>query len=166
MESSQARGVPIFRPQIFPSGASGSDCRQTLGPSTGSSASTYAPKRVHGSPSEGEVQAVYSVGMAASRASAANETLEPLEDWFRASLPTRKKALKQSLERIQRMDASLHAWVQVLPQPQIGDGPLSGIPFGVKDVIDTRNLVTEYGSPIYQGRHGSADAPSSAAYGP
>jgi len=40
----------------------------------------------------------------------------------------------------------------------MADGPLSGIPFGVKDIIETRNLVTEYGSPIYKGRHGDADA--------
>jgi len=28
----------------------------------------------------------------------------------------------------------------------------------VKDIIETQNLVTEYGSPIYKGRHGTADA--------
>jgi len=81
-----------------------------------------------------------------------------LEEWLRADRETRRQALELCLERIGRMDPSIHAWVQVLPQPQTGDGPLSGIPFGVKDVIETRNLVTEYGSPIYKGRHGSADA--------
>jgi Asp-tRNA(Asn)/Glu-tRNA(Gln) amidotransferase A subunit family amidase len=81
-----------------------------------------------------------------------------LKEWLRADRETRRQALELCLERIGRMDSSIHAWVQVLPQPQIGDGPLSGIPFGVKDVIETMNLVTEYGSPIYKGRHGSADA--------
>ena len=37
-------------------------------------------------------------------------------------------------------------------------GPLSGIPFGAKDIIDTRGLVTEYGSAIYRGRVGVEDA--------
>src|SRR5262249_36779951 len=32
------------------------------------------------------------------------------------------------------------------------------IPFGVKDVIETEGLATEYGSPIYKGRIGAADA--------
>jgi Asp-tRNA(Asn)/Glu-tRNA(Gln) amidotransferase A subunit family amidase len=84
--------------------------------------------------------------------------LERLEDWFDAAPETRRKALDLCLESIARLDPSIHAWVQVLPQPQIGDGPLSGIPFGVKDSIETKNLVTEYGSPIYRGRYGSADA--------
>src|ERR1700704_171900 len=56
------------------------------------------------------------------------------------------------------MDPSIHAWVQVLPQRSTGNGKLSGIPFGVKDIIETRGLATEYGSPIYKGRIGTADA--------
>jgi Asp-tRNA(Asn)/Glu-tRNA(Gln) amidotransferase A subunit family amidase len=35
---------------------------------------------------------------------------------------------------------------------------LSGIPFGAKDIMETRGLSTEYGSPIYKGRIGSDDA--------
>src|SRR6266566_4917064 len=37
-------------------------------------------------------------------------------------------------------------------------GKLFEIPFGVKDIIETRGLATEYGSPIYKGRIGTADA--------
>lgn len=84
--------------------------------------------------------------------------LERLEDWIAATGAERAKAVEQALQRIEQLDPLLHAWVQVLPQPQVCDGPLSGIPFGVKDVIETRNLVTEYGSPLYKGRHGPADA--------
>jgi len=56
------------------------------------------------------------------------------------------------------MDGSIRAWVQVQPQPQTGEGPLAGIPFGVKDVFETQNLATEYGSPVYKGRRGNEDA--------
>jgi Asp-tRNA(Asn)/Glu-tRNA(Gln) amidotransferase A subunit family amidase len=84
--------------------------------------------------------------------------LDRLEDWWRASRAARQPALALTLQRIRRMDSAIHAWVQVLPQPEIANGPLAGIPFGVKDVIETKSLVTEYGSPIYKGRHGSADA--------
>lgn len=37
--------------------------------------------------------------------------------------------------------------------------PLHGVPFGVKDVIDTADLPTEYGSEIYQGHQPDSDAP-------
>ena len=56
------------------------------------------------------------------------------------------------------MDPSIHAWVQVLPQRPTGEGMLSEIPFGAKDIIETRGLSTEYGSPIFKGRIGTADA--------
>jgi Asp-tRNA(Asn)/Glu-tRNA(Gln) amidotransferase A subunit family amidase len=98
------------------------------------------------------------MSLAAKRSLAAGGKIESLADWLRAAPAARKAALASCLERIAQMDPSIHAWVQVLPQPQIGDGPLAGIPIGVKDVIETRNLVTEYGSPIYKGRHGPADA--------
>ena len=105
-----------------------------------------------------DVLSLISMSLVAHRMPAATPKLERLEDWLRASRSARKEGLASCLDRIARMDPSIHAWVQVLPQPQLADGPLSGIPFGVKDVIETRNLVTEYGSPIYKGRHGSADA--------
>ena len=84
--------------------------------------------------------------------------LESLEDWLRADGPGRARALERSLERIRDLDGGLRAWVEVNPQPQTATGPLAGIPFGVKDVIDTKDLVTEYGSPLYRGRRAAADA--------
>jgi Asp-tRNA(Asn)/Glu-tRNA(Gln) amidotransferase A subunit family amidase len=56
------------------------------------------------------------------------------------------------------MDTSIQAWVQVLPQKATGNGRLSGIPFGAKDVFETKGLATEYGSPVYKGRVGAYDA--------
>ena len=84
--------------------------------------------------------------------------LETLTQWFDASRRTRELALQPCLDRIRDMDPSIHAWVQVLPQRPTGKGKLSAIPFGVKDIIETRGLATEYGSPIYKGRIGAADA--------
>src|SRR6266704_3572145 len=83
---------------------------------------------------------------------------ETLTQWFDASRRTRELALQPCLDRIRDMDPSIHAWVQVLPQRPTGTGPLDEIPFGVKDVIETEGLATEYGSPIYKGRIGTADA--------
>lgn len=89
---------------------------------------------------------------------AEGETPVRFEEWLHADSAARKRALEASLERIGRLDPSIHAWAEVNPQPRIASGPLSGIPFGVKDVIETRDLVTQYGSPIYKGRHGTEDA--------
>ena len=74
--------------------------------------------------------------------------------------------LAGSLARIRELDPSIHAWVKVDPQPATGEemlsgalsGALSGVPFGAKDIIETRGLPTEYGSPVYRGRIGSDDA--------
>ena len=92
--------------------------------------------------------------------SAAPQTrhMETLSQWLLASTKTRQLELQACLNRIQEMEPSIHAWVQVQPQRPTGHGELSEIPFGVKDTIETRGLATEYGSPIYKGRVGSADA--------
>jgi Asp-tRNA(Asn)/Glu-tRNA(Gln) amidotransferase A subunit family amidase len=84
--------------------------------------------------------------------------LEQLSDWLRADPKARQLGLAACLERIRAQDPSIHAWVQVLPQKPTGTGELSGIPFGVKDIIETQGLATEYGSPVYKGRVGAADA--------
>jgi amidase len=62
------------------------------------------------------------------------------------------------LERIRDLEPSVHAWVQVSPQPSTGKGPLAEVPFGVKDIIEAENLVLEYGSPVYKGQQGTRDA--------
>ena len=84
--------------------------------------------------------------------------LETLSDWFRADSKTRESGVNACLERIKSEDPSIHAWVQVLPEKPTGEGKLSGIPFAAKDVIETRGLATEYGSPLYKGRVGTTDA--------
>jgi Asp-tRNA(Asn)/Glu-tRNA(Gln) amidotransferase A subunit family amidase len=92
------------------------------------------------------------------RVIAAPSHLETLSDWLRADRKARDSGLQLCLERIGAQDTSVHAWVQVLPQKPTGNGKLSGIPFGVKDIIETRGLLTEYGSRIYKGRIGTEDA--------
>src|ERR1700745_3658724 len=100
------------------------------------------------------------VGLAAAttRINAVTSPPPSFRDWFHADAKARQRGLESCLERIREMDPSIHAWVQVQPQPSIAVGPLSGIPFGVKDIIEAQNLVIEYGSPIYKGRQSSGDA--------
>jgi Asp-tRNA(Asn)/Glu-tRNA(Gln) amidotransferase A subunit family amidase len=89
---------------------------------------------------------------------AGSARLETLTEWLGADRDARKRGLEVCLQRIRELDASIHAWVQVQPERPTGDGPLSEIPFGAKDIIETQNMATEYGSPLYKGRLGSKDA--------
>ena len=94
----------------------------------------------------------------ATGASAQSLRLETLSQWLAASRKTRDATLQPCVDRIRSLDGEIQAWVQVLPQKATEAGALSGIPFGVKDIIETRGLATEYGSAIYKGRIGTADA--------
>jgi Asp-tRNA(Asn)/Glu-tRNA(Gln) amidotransferase A subunit family amidase len=72
------------------------------------------------------------------------------------------------LERIAACEPELRAWAHLdseaaLAQARERDGeaprgPLHGLPVGVKDVIDTADLPTAYGSPIYAGHRPDRDA--------
>ena len=79
-------------------------------------------------------------------------------EWLAVSREERERALQACLDAIRQLDPAIHAWVQVQPQMPPSDGPLGGLPFGVKDIIETQGLATEYGSPIYRGRIGVEDA--------
>lgn len=94
------------------------------------------------------------------RAAAAVESprMETFTEWLRADRETRKRGLDACLKRIQELEPTIHAWVQVKPERPTADGPLSEIPFGVKDIVETQGMATEYGSPLYKGRLGTADA--------
>jgi Asp-tRNA(Asn)/Glu-tRNA(Gln) amidotransferase A subunit family amidase len=71
---------------------------------------------------------------------------------------TPESLLEVCLRRIAEADPAIRAWVEVCPQPSLNEGLLRGIPFGVKDIIETRGMATEYGSPLYAGRKGERDA--------
>jgi Asp-tRNA(Asn)/Glu-tRNA(Gln) amidotransferase A subunit family amidase len=66
--------------------------------------------------------------------------------------------LDDCLRRIGGLDSEIRAWVEVNPQPATGSGALDGVPFGAKDIFETRGLATAYGSPLYAGRKGGEDA--------
>jgi Asp-tRNA(Asn)/Glu-tRNA(Gln) amidotransferase A subunit family amidase len=68
-------------------------------------------------------------------------------------------ALAQSLEAIAAQEKTIGAFVCRAENPRAQDGgPLRGIAVGIKDVIDTSDLPTEMGSPIYRGFRPRADA--------
>src|SRR3984893_2160453 len=89
---------------------------------------------------------------------AGSARLETLTEWLGADRDARERGLEVCLQRIRELDPSIHAWVQVQPERPTADGPLSEIPFGAKDIIETQNMATEYSSPLYKGRLGTKDA--------
>ncbi len=68
------------------------------------------------------------------------------------------------LDRIAAREGEIHAFAAHAPQAvrdaaaRPRPGPLCGLPVGVKDVLDTADLQTEYGSPIWAGHQPRADA--------
>ena len=81
---------------------------------------------------------------------------------------TSEALLASYLERIVAREAVVGAWQyldrdQALAEARSRDseaprGPLHGIPIAVKDLIDTFDMPTAYGSPIYRGHQPAADA--------
>src|SRR5580692_7043454 len=60
--------------------------------------------------------------------------------------------------RIAERDAEVLAWAALAAHPRPAEGPLLGLPYGAKDIFETRDLPTSYGSPLYAGRRGRRDA--------
>ena len=52
----------------------------------------------------------------------------------------------------------LEAAARAAEDPRVVGTPLRGLPVGVKDIFDTADLPTQYGSPIYAGHRPRADA--------
>ena len=76
------------------------------------------------------------------------------------------------LERITAREESVRAWEYLAPEAALAQaqardhspaqGPLHGVPVGIKDLIDTSDMPTSYGSPIYAGHRPAWDAASVA----
>src|SRR5579863_5492832 len=94
----------------------------------------------------------------ADRPAAKRGLMRQFVEWLDARARTRDELLQLCLGRIAALDQDLRAWVEVAPQAALGSGSLNGIPFGVKDIYETRGMATEYGSPLYTGRKGATDA--------
>lgn len=86
----------------------------------------------------------------------------------RSSELTAEAVTRAFLERIEASEPTLKAFAHLDPDAAIREatglsparlgGPLAGIPIGVKDVIDTADMPTAYGSNLYRGSQPVADA--------
>jgi Asp-tRNA(Asn)/Glu-tRNA(Gln) amidotransferase A subunit family amidase len=83
-----------------------------------------------------------------------------------------EQLVEACLQRIREIDEQVQAWAfldadYALAQARATDqlrlsgqpiGPLLGVPVGIKDIFDTADMPTEYGSVLYAGRTPSRDA--------
>ena len=81
---------------------------------------------------------------------------------------TSEQLTRACLERIAERDGEVQAWAYLSPDQAIAEarardrgprrGLLHGVPVAVKDVIDTADMPTGYGTPIYKGNRPICDA--------
>jgi Asp-tRNA(Asn)/Glu-tRNA(Gln) amidotransferase A subunit family amidase len=81
---------------------------------------------------------------------------------------TAQNVVQQCLDRIEEREPLIRAWAALDAETSLAAarqldrgtsrGPLHGVPFGVKDVIDTADFPTQMGSPLYGGHRPRFDA--------
>ena len=107
---------------------------------------------------------------------ARGRAIKPLNEWTASEIAaaighgavTCEAVVRTCLDRIAAREAQVHAWAHVEPDAALAaakrfdqsgrKGPLAGVPFGVKDIIDTFGMPTEWGTPIHKGRKPERDA--------
>lgn len=92
---------------------------------------------------------------------------------LRAGRISAEALMRSCLDRIQAREADVGAWECIDPDRALeaaraadrrgARGVLHGVPFAVKDIVDTVDFPTALGSPIYRGRRTSWDASCVAA---
>lgn len=84
--------------------------------------------------------------------------------WIKAGLLTSRRLTDIYLDRIERLDTKLHAWITVMPDRARAEadaadaeiasgmyrGPLHGIPYGLKDLFDAKGAPTTWGAAPYK----------------
>ncbi len=102
--------------------------------------------------------------------------IKPLNEWtatetvaaIAAGGTSCEAVVRACLDRIAAREAEVGAWAYLDPEAALASarafdasgkrGPLAGVPFGVKDIIDTFDMPTEWGTPIHKGRRTDRDA--------
>jgi Asp-tRNA(Asn)/Glu-tRNA(Gln) amidotransferase A subunit family amidase len=84
-----------------------------------------------------------------------------------------RQLVETCLLHIEAREPTVGAWVWLDPEQALVEadardaerprGPLHGVPVGIKDIMDTADMPTEHGSPIYRGNRPAADASVVAA---
>ena len=91
--------------------------------------------------------------------------------WLRERVLTARRLLEICLDRIARFDPTLRAFARLAPAARARAdaldamaaegrfaGPLHGLPYACKDIIDTAGLETDWGAETHRGRMPARDA--------
>ena len=83
-----------------------------------------------------------------------------------------EELIRACIDRIEDREHTVSAWKFLDPELALvqakrcdnteAEGPLHGVPVGIKDQFDTTDMPTSYGSPIYEGYRPALDAESVA----
>ena len=72
---------------------------------------------------------------------------------------TPQSAVEASLRRIDAVESRLQAWVEVDRSAKAAaNGPLAGVPIGIKDIFDVAGLPTRYGAASFAHQTPTADS--------
>ena len=95
-------------------------------------------------------------------------TLSEAASAIQAGRLTSEQLVQACLGRISERDSAVGAWANLNPHEalalarekdqQSAQGPLHGVPIGIKDVIDTAGMTTRFGSPIFDDHIPTLDA--------
>ena len=98
-----------------------------------------------------------------------------LAELIRTKAVSPVEVMQKHLDRIETVNPAINAFVTLadgaMAAAKVAEaavlageelGPLHGVPFTVKDSIDTAGVLTQRGSPIFKGRRPDADATSVA----
>jgi len=113
-----------------------------------------------------------SLPLPANDADIANSPVTRLSRWIERKQLTSERLTNIYLERIEQFDSKLRCVItltrdQALAAAKRADaeiaagkyrGPLHGIPYGVKDLLDTAGIATTYGAEPYRNRVPSTDS--------
>ena len=111
-----------------------------------------------------------------ARTTAGSRTIKPLNELTATEIVAAisrghtscEAVMRACLDRVAAREPQVRAWAYLDPEAALAAahafdksgrrGPIAGVPFGVKDIIDTFDMPTEWGTPIHKGRRPERDA--------
>jgi Asp-tRNA(Asn)/Glu-tRNA(Gln) amidotransferase A subunit family amidase len=99
-------------------------------------------------------------------------TVEELSRWMRAGKVTSRQLVTRSLARLKASRETLHHVITLIEEPALREAdardaeardgnfrsPLHGIPYGLKDLFDTKGIATTWGAEPWRNRVAERDA--------
>ncbi len=99
-------------------------------------------------------------------------TVETLSRWMESGAVTSRKLVERSIARLKKADPTLHCVITLVEGPALAEadardaehragksrGPLHGIPYGLKDLFDTKGIRTTWGAEPWRDRVPATDA--------